>query len=574
MLLYYKDIEPKVQSIIDQREDIPFINPVTSKNVVKDVDDLTIKNTRIDKYSYINSRGLSEYDGNSSYTQTGVGLYFNSFTEKTLVKVIKFRIHAPASFEGNLSIYKGNSLSADTSNHTLIESKTYTANEFNTDSNEFAQFVLSEHQVLDVGDYLYILLETTNAQKPTIKRWTENTVDEPYRNQLLFKTTGDWLFGAGTHLGTDVILLAEPESDFNGLEQRVSDLESNMSSKLLPQITIPDNIYAVVGVDFNLYYDNLVYSMDRGLQSPLGVNVEVICAKGQMTERAYRLSAVSEDVGAHSLDINVYDYNKNVISSKSVTLNILEAVAPSSISNVLFIGDSLTANGNIPEKVRDHFVTLGSNIPVLYGSQDSAPNNDEGRPGWTFAAFVGASSPFWNGSVIDIAYYRNNVLSSAPVFDYVSIQLGVNESLSGENSESELTAIIDNAKALVDAFIADNASTIITLQLPTIDCNTKGGWASNYDATRSKEVYQKNIRALRQLILSEFDNGIYNSNVKIGIAGLGIDRYYGYPRTTEVVSSRHSETIEKHTNAVHPNYEGYLEISDIIFPQMLNEVSS
>ncbi len=569
---FKKDIETEVEAIIDARTDIPFMESGESQ-VAKDTDTLLTSNVKIDVNSFYHSRGDAEYIGNSTYSLGGVGL-FHQVDEPTLVKVIRFKIYALATFTGTAKIYQGATENQDPTSHTLIETFTYSATEFNSDGDEFAEVVLTDNLVLAEDEFIYVYIETTNTVNPTIKRWTADSGVEPYRNRLLFLSGGTWYFGSPPNFySTPIWLLSETDEDLTSIKTRVEDLESGKVDNITPRITIADDIYAVVGTELSLYYDSLILSQDRGLESPLNANVEIICARGEFKERCWQYTPIIGDIGVSTpFTVNVYDFNKTLLETKSVTLNVIASSAPSTVKNCLFVGDSLTANGDITEKVRDLFVLLGSNTPVFWGTQDTSPNEDEGRSGWSFATFVGATSPFYNGGVIDIANYRSGLSMGATKFDYVSIQLGINDCFDTEQSESESVAIIDDAKTLIDGFITDNSSCIITIQLPSVDSNTKGGWGANYGSDETKDGYQLNVRRLRELIISEFDDGAYDTNVKVGIAGLGIDRYYGYPRTTEVVGSRYTDTNEVHTNALHPDTEGYEQMADTIYPQMLNKL--
>lgn len=334
-------------------------------------------------------------------------------------------------------------------------------------------------------------------------------------------------------------------------------------------ITIPSTIYACVGFETNIYYDALVPCFDNGLATK--TNVEIICAKGQSFQDRWALTATSPDVGTETMTINVYDDNNNLIAAKSVSLNIVEDSGNSISANILMVGDSLTFAGTITSTLRTSLLTFTGITPTFYGSQGTSPNNQEGRAGWAFSSFVGATSPFYNGGVIDIANYRSSVLSSAPVFDIVTIQLGVNDSFDNDvKTDAEITAILDDAKTLIDAFIADNSDSKIIVQLPTLCANTLDGWADDYDATRKRNNYKENIFLLRKAILNDFDLGAYNSNVSVGQAGLSVDRYYGYPRSSGNPATRLTgDTVERHTNALHPT-EGYPQIADGILGQVLN----
>jgi lysophospholipase L1-like esterase len=173
---------------------------------------------------------------------------------------------------------------------------------------------------------------------------------------------------------------------------------------------------------------------------------------------------------------------------------------------------------------------------------------------------------------LDIENYRSNLGMSAALFDVVTLQLGINESIGALMDDTNRTAVVNYCKAILAALLADNASCKIIVVLPSTDGNTRGGWGANYGATGYKDYYQKNIIRLRELLISNLDAGVYSANVEVSAAAMACDRYYGYARTTQAVASRISTTDEVHTNAVHPDTVGYQQMGDALYAQVLHKL--
>jgi len=208
----------------------------------------------------------------------------------------------------------------------------------------------------------------------------------------------------------------------------------------------------------------------------------------------------------------------------------------------------------------------GASAPPASGTLTKATGAGDATIAFSASA-TEAGNPFWNGSAVSVSYYRTNQ-SIASVIDYVSMQLGINEIL-GETVIASHTATINYIKTLIDAFIADNASCKINVQLPTISGNTGDGFAANYGGSYSRAVYEQNAFALRAAILAAFDNGAYHANVLVGAVGLTVDRYYGYTLTTTTAAARLSDSVQEHTNAVHPGTGGYLQAGDQVYAETL-----
>jgi lysophospholipase L1-like esterase len=179
---------------------------------------------------------------------------------------------------------------------------------------------------------------------------------------------------------------------------------------------------------------------------------------------------------------------------------------------------------------------------------------------------LGDANPLWNGAALDIGNYRTSKLTmdSGTKFDLVNIQLGINDI--GQEPTAILSDATINAKVvylknICAAYLADNSLCKIIVQLEPMCNNTAGGFPklSNFI------YYQQNMFKLWKQIIAEFDNGLFNANVSVGVAGLCIHRFEGYPQTTVAPSSRYALLDKVNNNSVHPRTEGYQEIGDNIF---------
>jgi lysophospholipase L1-like esterase len=234
---------------------------------------------------------------------------------------------------------------------------------------------------------------------------------------------------------------------------------------------------------------------------------------------------------------------------------------------------AIYAVGGVQYTVREVDITGGAGTILATGGSAPAASGTLARVSGSGDASISYSSvtsvpgnPFWIGGTLDVAGYRAAKGIAAPI-DAVFVNLGINDM--GLGGTGNIAAIIGYAKALVDAFLADNASCKVILGLPPLCGNTADGFAANYGAVAAREVYEDGIIRLRQALLAAFDSGTYHANAVIGAAGLVVDRYYGYGRTTAAVASRISATSERHNNAVHPDTPGYQQMGDQLFAELM-----
>lgn len=618
-----------------------------NKNANNELEEVNLTNS-----VYKHPRGDAEYLGDNPYNPAqGAGIYHQAeFSQK--VRTIKFPVFG-VGYTGGLEVYKGSTLDPLPTAHTLVESFANGGFSLSDTAGVLSSVTLSSNLDLLEDEYLYLFLDGSGL---TMELWGAQSGVTPLRDtQFIFKGGGIWKFSsAGFRYNTPIIL----EGDFVTQDNVVGIVAEQSAGKIdqyEPRINVPNQLYAVVGTEMSIYYDGVILGLDRGLESPLNVNVEVLCDVGQMQERRFRILPIASNVGTYPLTIRVWDFNGEIIQEKAVTLNVLAAAAPSAPNkNIIVIGDSLTADGTIATQVRDNFVAIGSNTPNFVGSVGAAPVQHEGRGGWEFEDFATQGSsywrldvtalvtppvvgtvyaatggnvrvaevnidgtntgyikvlrhsgtgtpplpsgsltkvsgvgqdplpytngalepanPFWNTatSQLDLANYKSNYGISGNI-DLISMQLGINDNERYRyGTEAEIDAIVAHAQTFVDFIIAQEPTCKLMINLTTTDCNTKDAFASNYGATQPKEFHRRNVWRLREKLIESFDQGAYNVNVFINF--ISIDRYYGYPRTTSTswLYSGYGVSYEYHSNARHPNSEGYQEIGNHIFAQMMN----
>lgn len=447
--------------------------------------------------------------------------------------------------------------------------------------------------------------------------------------------------------------LSGEKGSLTELEERVEALEGGAGEYSL---CCPNDFYAVVGKELNIYYDTLSNAGDNALGSPADVYIDFQCpdlqnGSSQIGVRRDRMWQIvgslltSSYIGDHSLMISMYDRKGNLLDRKTTTLHVVANASMATAKNILCIGDSLVNNGPIVKTFAEQFI---GTAPNFIGQRTTRGYKHEGYPGYTFGSFAsagaenayfifdlpqgtsvalndvysvnssqytikdirteglnnevrirctrsgsttppatgtltkvsGASSsvssvnysafesetgnPFWDSSTssVNITAYRERL--EVGKFDLVVIMLGTNDCIGAE--KATMDSSVASAKTLIDAIISDagNYGTKIILQMPPQDANTISSWQVYGDtlAYVKKITYAKNNFMLRQALYEEFTKSEYAGKVYLGEATLGIDRYYGFPYST-IQSSQRVEVDETyHTNSVHPNEVGYLQIGD------------
>lgn len=94
----------------------------------------------------------------------------------------------------------------------------------------------------------------------------------------------------------------------------------------------------VVGDTFQLYYKGVVEA-----PNPYCYSIVAVCEKGKNMPRYFEFTP--ETAGEHKLTISVYDAQQNLLGSAQTVLNVVEPSDPKKKTNILVVGDSLTASG-------------------------------------------------------------------------------------------------------------------------------------------------------------------------------------------------------------------------------------
>ena len=331
-----------------------------------------------------------------------------------------------------------------------------------------------------------------------------------------------------------------------------------------PSIHIPMKSIAVVGHEWNMYFDNVIRCKNiddydvRVTISPniTGANVYNDCLRITPTE-----------IGNYIVTIMLCDKVTNdSIIEKSFTLYVIADTVVSD-KNVIFIGDSLTDTAIYPAEIQHN---LSSGGITSLGTRTGTPTvggktltvSHEGRGGWRVRDYFTAAAydilnPFYNPDTetFDFSYYMNT--QGYTSVDLVNIFLGTN----GVQNEDNVSGI----KAMIDSihFYDPNIIILITLiNLPS----TQNGWGYKSGIASAYNFKYKTME-LNDAYIKNFE-GTYD-NVDISEVYLALDTKHDYGTIMVPASARNPIEIEMQTNNVHPNGNGYLKFADVIYNNIL-----
>lgn len=158
-----------------------------------------------------------------------------------------------------------------------------------------------------------------------------------------------------------------------------------------PRIVLPDRFKAVCGDTLQLFYRGLIEH-----PFPYIFNVEVTCDIGRNTPRYFEVTPSAAQMGDHSFTVNIRDCDDRIIATASTVIEVCpKHRAPERTTNVLCVGDSLTAGGIWCAELCRRLTETGGtpegkglgNIKFI-GTCQKDWAGYEGYGGWTWGSYL------------------------------------------------------------------------------------------------------------------------------------------------------------------------------------------
>lgn len=357
------------------------------------------------------------------------------------------------------------------------------------------------------------------------------------------------------------------------------------------KILLPAHLYATPGVEMNVYFDNICLGLD-----PVRHAVDVTCSKGlQQAERWIYLPA-EQDGGEYPITVAVRDVFGRTLAQQESVLHVASKPAGSGKEiSLLTIGDSLSQ----PLLYQMHLLELckeSDNPKIRLVGHSPNPEyphlRTEGYGGWTPERFITYYKPgprevgdwrVWNDSGSPFLYPDS---SGMPKLDFdrfckefndgkgpdiVTILLGANDMIcaSDEGFEEAIQKMLGYYDQLVEMVRKKNPDTKIGLMLLPPPASSQDAFGANFQCGLTRQQYKR-----RQFRLVEEMTKKYAHREKDSIfllpTNTNLDCVHNYPSKKSPANARTKEEIARAENAVHPAYEGHLQMGDTLYSWIKN----
>lgn len=351
------------------------------------------------------------------------------------------------------------------------------------------------------------------------------------------------------------------------------------------RLMLPETVYAVPGVECNIYFDNIVLAIDPG-----DYVFDVTCEKGTQQQERWTYTPGGDDGGAFPLAVTVYNDANVAVAHAETTVTVAprDAGAGGSVK-ALVVGDSLTHAWVYTQRLLDQFGTDGNPAFELIGTvalPDNPRNRHEGYGGWTAAIFATRyndiaraghltrdGSPFLFSNADGTAaldftrYYAFTNRGEAP--DFVTFFLGCNDTFSA-NDES-IEGVIDGMLASLDALVmgvrAASPETRIGLMPPVPPSASQDAFGANYACGQTRWQYKRNQHRVVERMRATY-GGRTVENIWLVPAWINLDCVNNYPAAAAPANATATVSVSRQNNGVHPSAEGYRQIGDSLYAWM------
>lgn len=334
-----------------------------------------------------------------------------------------------------------------------------------------------------------------------------------------------------------------------------------------PEFVVPNKSIAVVGHEYNIYYDCILNGMDfeRYTVKP---SVSSALSNTRYYEKFFRIVPAANEVGNRYITLSLYDKKSfKFLDEVTFTLTIIPE-AELTGKKVMFIGDSLTSAGVFAAEIQyimsnGGITSIGTRQTTVTLGGNSYTVNHEGRGGWSASDYTrsGASwphdidNPFYDETEQEFSfeYYMNTSGVSKP--DIVCIGLGTNGNISGLNDVMTMVQSIHDYDP--------DIPVLVTLLTPPA---YQDGFGYHNNKQNAAEIKDRFLQCNSNYI-ANYENEL--SNLDIVELCFQFDRDHDYGTALIPASARNPMEMLVQTNNVHPSQYGYLHFADAYYNRLL-----
>lgn len=363
------------------------------------------------------------------------------------------------------------------------------------------------------------------------------------------------------------------------------------ATKHLPgsiRLLLPPRIYAVPGIEMNVYFDNVCLALNW-----TNYVFDVTCVKGVQQAERWTVVPTEQDRGEYPFILEVRNEANQLIAHAETVLQVAPKNAGAETPvTFLTIGASETHAAVYPAHLLELCKTPGNPRLTLVGHTPDpsvAEVRIEGYGGWTARRFMthfttekraegkvhwkvwnASSSPFLysdgaGGFKADFALYcRDFNQGKAP--DFITITLGGNDTFSctEETIEKALDIMVKHYDGLIDAIRQVGKDTTIGVVLMYPPAASQDAFGANYGCGQTLWQCKRNFHRLAERVIQHYGHR-ENERVYLVPVKSNLDCVHNFPAVKTPWNSQTKTEGVRLNNALHPTAEGYRQVGDTIY---------
>ena len=332
------------------------------------------------------------------------------------------------------------------------------------------------------------------------------------------------------------------------------------------RIVAPKNVAVVMGSQLDIHYDNVLLGADARLMpyknyygSAPAVNMgDMLRIDSLQTSTTTKVDFRILNDGFVDPDVLIGDL---MLHKDLYVVPVSKSAGSGMTRNVMFIGDSITANGLYAKEVVNLFENDEMNVNLV-GTVNIGGVPHEGHGGWTSKDFCETQSfndytnAFYNPKTktFDFSYYMStNKFESV---DDVFITLGINDMAKNLGIEN----IIRYYNKMINSIRAFNPKIRIFIGLCILPYSGKYSTAHNYG-----QFSKAQRLALHERLIEEYDER-ESEGIFVVPFNLTIDTENDFKFVEKPLSHRNNEVKVKYcTDVVHPSTVAYNKMADMAY---------
>ena len=348
------------------------------------------------------------------------------------------------------------------------------------------------------------------------------------------------------------------------------------------RLLIPERIYAVPGVESNVYFRNVTTVVN-----PANYVYDVDCAKGRNDLKRWRFTPKKEDVGTWKWKIRVLTEDGVAAEAESELVVLPPDSGKGRSVSMLIVGASYISNGFIPARVTELMGKPGNPAFRTIGTKGKETGRHEGYGGWRWESFltrwgysgskskndgmhpdrpVGFNRPFLfpdkdGKGVFDLKrYFQLNNGGKSP--DAVSFQLGMNDvfSATDETIAERTRKSLESMEKLIGEFrkLQPAPEIFVCAGIPGA---SQDGFGKSYSCGQTSWQFRKNLH----FYIRALEKKSRELHFRLVPMYLGLDSENNYPEQKQPVNEGNPKTMVLQNNGIHPAKCGYYQMGDTLY---------